>query len=236
LKLRGAISTPSGKKRYVRRLFATIADRYDLITVLLSYGLDRRWKNRLISLAAITSSDRVLDVACGTGDLLLRARQQARLAVGLDVTPKMLVLAAAKTTPPPHVVAADMQELPFPSSSFTVVTAGYGLRNVPQIELAIEEIARVLAPHGRLLSLDFNRPTHPLVRAAYLTYLTIVGSVLGVVLHRDPDTYRYIPESIRNYPGAEGVARILAERGFTDVHVIPLLGGLMAIHRATRGG
>jgi len=236
LSLRGAISTPSGKKRYVRRLFDTIADRYDLITVLLSYGLDRRWKDRLISLAAITRDDRVLDVACGTGDILLRARRQARLAVGLDVTQKMLVLAAAKTTPPAPVVAADMQELPFRSSSFTVVTAGYGLRNVPHIEQAIEEIARVLAPHGRLLSLDFNRPAHPVVRAVYLTYLTIVGSILGFVLHRDPDTYRYIPESIRNYPGAEGVARMLAERGFTDVRVIPLLGGLMAIHRATRRG
>ena len=236
MSLRGAISTPSGKKRYVRRLFDTIADRYDLITVLLSYGLDRRWKDRLISLAAITRDDRVLDVACGTGDILLRARRQARLAVGLDVTQKMLVLAAAKTTPPPPVVAADMQELPFRSSSFTVVTAGYGLRNVPHIEQAIEEIARVLAPHGRLLSLDFNRPAHPVVRAVYLTYLTIVGSILGFVLHRDPDTYRYIPESIRNYPGAEGVARMLAERGFTDVRVIPLLGGLMAIHRATRRG
>ena len=129
-----------------------------------------------------------------------------------------------------------MQELPFPSSSFTVVTAGYGLRNVPRIEQAIEEIARVLAPRGRLLSLDFNRPEHPVVRAAYLAYLTVVGSVLGFVLHRDPNTYRYIPESIRGYPGAAGVARLLAERGFTDVRVVPLLGGLMAIHLARRSG
>ena len=236
MSLRGAIATPSGKKRYVRRLFDTIADRYDLITVLLSYGLDRGWKDRLISLAAITTDDCVLDVACGTGDILLRARQRARLAVGLDVTLKMLLGAAAKTTPPPYVVAGDMQELPFPSSSFTVVTVGYGLRNVPHIEQAIEEIARVLAPRGRLLSLDFNRPAHPFVRAVYLAYLTIVGSALGFALHRDPDTYRYIPESIRNYPGAEGVARLLGERGFTDVRVVPLLGGLMAIHQATRCG
>src|SRR5512138_3445304 len=150
--LRGAIATPSGKKRYVRRLFATIADRYDLITVVLSYGLDRGWKDRLIALAAITSDDRLLDVACGTGDILLRARPRARFAVGLDVTFKMLLHAATKTQPPPHLVAGDMQELPFPSSSFTVVTAGYGLRNVPHIEQAIDEIARVLAPHGRLLS------------------------------------------------------------------------------------
>jgi demethylmenaquinone methyltransferase/2-methoxy-6-polyprenyl-1,4-benzoquinol methylase len=236
MNLRSEIATPLGKRRYVRRLFATIADRYDLITVVLSYGLDGRWKDRLIGLAGITSDDRVLDVACGTGDILLRARQRARLAVGLDVTLKMLLHASAKVTPSPHVVAGDMQELPFPTSSFTVVTAGYGLRNVPHIEQAIEEIARVLAPRGRLLSLDFNRPEHPLVRAAYLTYLTVVGSVLGFVLHRDPDTYRYIPESIRNYPGAAGVARLLAERGFTDVRVVPLLGGLMTIHLARRSG
>ena len=236
MSLRSEISTPIGKRRYVRRLFATIADRYDLITVVLSYGLDRRWKDRLIALAALTRDDRVLDVACGTGDILLRARRRARLAVGLDVTVKMLVHAAAKTAPPPHLVAGDMQELPFPSSSFTVVTAGYGLRNVPRIEQAIEEIARVLAPDGRLLSLDFNRPGHPVVRAVYLTYLTLVGSVLGLVLHRDPDTYRYIPESIRNYPGAAGVARLLGERGFTDVRVVPLLGGLMTIHLARRVG
>jgi len=236
MSLRSEISTPIGKRRYVRRLFATIADRYDLITVVLSYGLDRRWKDRLIALAALTRDDRVLDVACGTGDILLRARQRAQLAVGLDVTVKMLVHAAAKTAPPPQLVAGDMQELPFPSSSFTVVTAGYGLRNVPRIEQAIEEIARVLAPRGRLLSLDFNRPEHPVVRAAYLAYLTVVGSVLGFVLHRDPNTYRYIPESIRGYPGAAGVARLLAERGFTDVRVVPLLGGLMAIHLARRSG
>jgi demethylmenaquinone methyltransferase / 2-methoxy-6-polyprenyl-1,4-benzoquinol methylase len=234
--LRSEISTPVGKRRYVRRLFATIADRYDVITVLLSYGLDRRWKDQLIGLAGITGDDRVLDLACGTGDILLRARPRARLAVGLDVTLQMLVRAAAKVTPPPHLVAGDMQELPFPSSSFTLVTAGYGLRNVPNIEQAIEEIARVLVPHGRLLSLDFNKPEHPIVRAAYLTYLTVVGSVLGFVLHRDPDTYRYIPESIRNYPGAPGVARLLAERGFTAVRIVPLLGGLMTIHVARRSG
>ena len=190
----------------------------------------------LVELAALKPGERVLDVACGTGDILTRARRQARLAIGLDVTFKMLLHAATKSEPSPRLVAADMQELPFPPSSFTVVTVGYGLRNVPHIERAIDEIARVLAPRGRLASLDFNRPTQPALRALYLSYLTIVGSVLGFVLHRDPDTYRYIPESIRNYPGAEGVARLLADRGFTDVRVVPLLGGLMAIHLARRSG
>ena len=242
MNLRSTIATPAGKQRYVRRMFATIADRYDLITVVLSYGRDRKWKDRLIGLAAITRDDRVLDLACGTGDILFRAAEKARLAVGLDVTFRMLQLAAAKRSllrqgangAPAPLVTGDMLALPFPAAHFTVVTTGYGLRNVPDIEQAIDEIARVLAPGGRLLSLDFNRPAQPLLRAAYLIYLTIVGSALGFVLHRDPDTYRYIPESIRNYPGAEGVARLLEKRGFEQVRVVPLLGGLMVIHVARK--
>jgi len=246
MSLRSTIATPAGKQRYVRRIFATIADRYDLITVVLSYGRDRKWKDRLIALASITPDDRVLDLACGTGDILFRAAKTARLAVGLDVTFRMLQLAAAKAKASlvrrsaggakATLVTGDMQALPFPAAHFTVVTTGYGLRNVPDIEQAIDEIARVLAPGGRLLSLDFNRPAQPLLRAVYLVYLTIVGSSLGFVLHRDPDTYRYIPESIRNYPGAEGVARLLEKRGFEQVRVLPLLGGLMAIHVARRAG
>ena len=105
---------------------------------------------------------------------------------------------------------------------------------MPDLVQAIDELHRVLAPGGRVLSLDFNRPAHPVVRAAYLAYLTIVGSTLGLLLHGDPDTYRYIPESIRNYPGAAGVARLLERRGFTDVNVLSLLGGLMAIHRGRK--
>ena len=234
MSLRSTIATPAGKQRYVRRIFATIADRYDLITVVLSYGRDRKWKDRLIALASITRDDRVLDLACGTGDIMFLAAETARLAVGLDVTFRMLQLAAAKAKAPLTLVTGDMLALPFPAAHFTVVTTGYGLRNVPDLERAIDEIARVLVPGGRLLSLDFNRPTQPVLRAAYLTYLTIVGSALGFVLHRDPDTYRYIPESIRRYPGAAGVAALLSRAGFEQSRVIPLLGGLMAINTARR--
>ena len=244
MKLRQAISTAEGKQRYVRRLFATIADRYDFITGFLSYGQDRRWKRRLIQLARLQSSDRVLDLACGTGDIVFAAAPNVQRAVGLDVTHRMLQLARArreaalKDEAPlkgchPRFVTGDMLALPFPDRSFTVVTIGYGLRNVPDLTRSLEEIRRVLKPRGRVLSLDFNRPSNPIVRAAYLVYLTIVGSALGFVLHGDPNTYRYIPESIRNYPGAAGVAFMMEQLGFTDVRVIRVLGGLMAIHTAT---
>lgn len=234
MSLRATIASPRGKQQYVRRLFATIADRYDLITVVLSYGLDRRWKDRLIALAAPRAHDRVLDLACGTGDILFRAADRVQLAVGLDVTLRMLQLAALKRKA--TLVNGDMLALPFASGYFSVVTAGYGLRNVPDLQNAIGEIARVLAPGGRFLSLDFNRPERAWLRGAYLAYLTIVGSTLGLLLHRDPDTYRYIPESIRHYPGASGVARLLEQRGFEQVRIVPLLGGLMAIHSAVKPG
>ena len=250
--LRSSIATPEGKRRYTRRLFATIADRYDFITRFLSYGQDRRWKQRLIQLARLEPTDRVLDLACGTGDIVFAAAPQVSRAVGLDMTFRMLQLARARAAPlkerPTNLTGAyggrpftgcharfitgDMLALPFPDHSFTVVTIGYGLRNVPDLQQSLREIRRVVTPGGRVLSLDFNRPSNSLVRAVYLLYLTVVGSALGYALHRDPDTYRYIPESIRNYPGAGGVARMMEQLGFTDVRVVRVLGGLMAIHLA----
>jgi ubiquinone/menaquinone biosynthesis methyltransferase len=230
--LRSTISTPDGKRRYVRQLFSTIADRYDFITVFLSYGQDRRWKRRLIRLARLQPSDRVLDLACGTGDILFEAAPHVKRAVGLDLTHRMVVLARQRQPLP--LVTGDMLDLPFPDGAFTVVTTGYGLRNVPDLDRTLREIRRVLAPGGQLLSLDFNRPSLAPVRFVYHGYLTLVGSVLGLALHGDPDTYRYIPESIRNYPGAHAVARMMEQHGFEQVRVLPVLGGLMAIHTARR--
>ena len=264
--LGAAFDSPESKRRYVRRLFATIADRYDLITAVLSYGQDARWKARLVREAAVTPTERALDLACGTGDIASATAAAGARTVGLDVTLRMLEIANAKQQPasptslrgsyagppepwrrrklaplsrasgggPVQYVCGDMTALPFQPQTFDLVTTGYGLRNVPDLDGAIGEIARVLRSRGRLLSLDFNRPRSPIVRAAYLAYLRIVGSTLGWILHRDPDTYRYIPESIKRYPGAEGVAELLRARGFKRVRIVPLLWGLMTLHIAYR--
>jgi ubiquinone/menaquinone biosynthesis C-methylase UbiE len=263
--LRAALSSADSKAPYVRRLFHTIADRYDLITGLLSFGRDRRWKAKVIDLAGVRDGQRALDLAAGTGDIAFGLAARGARVVALDITHRMLQLASrkraslirgasplglpdtvARGAPVPRAarvasllgdvtfVTGDMMALPFPDGAFDVVTTGYGIRNVPAIEPAIAEIRRVLRPGGLLLSLDFDRPANPIVRSVYLGYLTLVGSALGWVLHRDPDTYRYIPESIRRYPGAAAVAAMLARAGFDDSRVIPLLGGLMAINTATR--
>lgn len=235
MSVRDRIATPEGKRRYVRSLFATIADRYDLITRLLSYGQDRRWKRRLVSMAAPVRGLRALDLATGTGDIAFALANEGARVVGLDLTPRMIELARGKrssASPAASFLVGDMLALPFPAASFDLVTTGYGLRNVPDLTAAIDEIRRVLKPGGRVLSLDFNRPQNALVRSAYLAYLSIVGGAIGWTLHRDPDTYRYIPASIRNYPGADAVSRLLEARGFTRARHRRILGGLMAIHDA----
>jgi len=241
MSLDDAFQTPQSKRRYVRQLFATIADRYDLITRVLSYGQDARWKARLVSMAEVRAGERALDLACGTGDIAFAVAARGARAVGLDITHRMLQLArlrpgsgGSSSQAPVEFISGDMTSLPFRSSSFDLVTTGYGLRNVPDLDAAIDEIARVLRPGGRLLSLDFNRPESAVIRAAYLAYLTGVGASLGWLLHRDPDTYRYIPASIRRYPGAGGVADRMNSRGFTRVRIVPLLFGLMTLHVAER--
>ena len=229
--LRDAFASPQSKRRHVRDLFATIADRYDLITVLLSFGLDRRWKRRVVRLAA---GERALDLACGTGDITFGLAAAGARVVGLDVTHRMVQLAHAKhrASGSPAFVQGDMMALPFADGHFDVVTAGYGLRNVPELGPALAEIRRVLRPGGTFVSLDFNRPSNPVVRGVYLAYLTAVGSALGRVLHGDPDTYRYIPASIQRYPGAPMVVRMMRDEGFSDARWERVLGGLMAIHVA----
>jgi demethylmenaquinone methyltransferase/2-methoxy-6-polyprenyl-1,4-benzoquinol methylase len=235
MSLRDRIATPDGKRRYVRSLFATIADRYDFITVALSYGQDRRWKRRLVDLIAPRRGSQALDLATGTGDIALALSARGARVCGVDITLRMIELARRKPgADAATFLVGDMLTLPFRAASFDIVTTGYGLRNVPHLDVAIDEIARVLAPGGQFVSLDFNRPENGLVRAVYLAYLTVVGSVLGWTLHRDPDTYRYIPASIRQYPGAPAVARMLEARGFRSVRTHRVLGGLMAVHHAFR--
>jgi ubiquinone/menaquinone biosynthesis methyltransferase len=237
MSLRERIATPEGKRRYVRTLFATIADRYDLITVLLSYGQDERWKRRLIAMAAPRPGVRALDLATGTGDIAFGLAAHGARVTGLDITHRMIELARDKANArrgAPRFLVGDMLALPFHARAFDIVTTGYGLRNVPNLSAAIDEIARVLAPGGQILSLDFNRPSNRAVRAAYLAYLTTVGAAVGWLLHGDPDTYRYIPASIRTYPGAQAVARLFEARGFSRVRCHAVLGGLMTIHHAIR--
>lgn len=237
--LQDAFESPEAKRRYNSRMFGIIAPKYDFITRFLSFGRDQAWKRQLIELAAISAGQRVVDLACGTGDLAVAAAARGARVVGLDLTPRMIELArerAGAATPGLEIgwLVGDMHALPFASASVDVITTGYGLRNVPELTTALVEGHRVLRTGGVLCSLDFDRPDSMWLRRIYLGYLNGVGSTVGWLLHRDPDTYRYIPASIRRYPGARAVTAMMKEIGFREARAIRVLGGLMAIHIARK--
>ncbi len=236
LDLKEHISSKEKKQRYVNRMFETIASRYDFFTVFMSYGMDRGWKRKLVEMASLKGDEVTLDLACGTGDItfeIARRLKQGR-AVGLDITRSMLEIAERKRresqTANVDFHRADIMKIPFEDESFDCVTGGYALRNVPDVEGALSEIRRVLKPGGRFLSLDFGHPSNRLYRWLYLNYLIVVGSTVGLIMHGDMDTYRYIPESLKLYPGQRGVQKMMQSVGFVDTGFREFGGGIMAIN------
>jgi demethylmenaquinone methyltransferase / 2-methoxy-6-polyprenyl-1,4-benzoquinol methylase len=234
------LSSKEKKQGYVNQMFETISPRYDCFTRFFSYGMDGGWKRKLISMLALKGHERVLDLACGTGDITFAEGRELPHgeAVGLDITQGMLVIAEQRRrelqASNVRFQRADIMTLPYVNESFDCVTGGYALRNVPDIYGALYEIHRVLKPGGRFFSLDFGHPRFGLYRWAYLNYLIVVGSLTGLALHGDADVYRYIPESLKRYPGQRGVQEMMERAGFVDCGYIEFGGGIMAINYGTK--
>ena len=234
------LATTEKKRQYTAYIFDKIYHRYDFITVFLSYGMDKGWKRKLVEMAALQGHERVLDLACGTGDITFAMAQELKSgeAIGLDLTQGMLVLAHRKHSQlksnNTSFERGDIMHLPHADASFEVVTGGYALRNVPDITGALGEIYRVLKPGGRFFSLDFGHPKNGLYDWAYLQYLTVVGSLSGIAIHGDADTYRYIPETLKRYPGQRGIQQMMQKTGFVDCGYFEFMGGIMAINYGTK--
>ena len=218
LEMKEHITSTEKKQLYVNQMFATIAPRYDLVTSLLSYGRDKRWKRQLVELARIEPQHEILDLACGTGDItfMLAEKLTHGRVIGVDISAAMLEIARQKKRQlglkTIEFESGDIMHLAFSESCFDRITVGYGLRNVPDLSKLLEEIFRLLKPGGRFLSLDFGKPANRIYRAIYLQYLTVVGSALGCILHGNADVYRYISESLKLYPGQEGVKAFKEKR------------------------
>lgn len=225
------------KRRYVRGLFGRIAGRYDLTNDVMSLGLHRRWKERLVSLAGLEPGHRVLDLAAGTGDLALRAskRLPGTKLVAADLTREMMEVGRQRPGGDRlRWIAADALALPFASASFDRVLVGYGLRNFPDLERSLREVHRCLAPGGELLSLDFGKPPNRWLRGAYLRYLEVSTWAAGWILHRDPEAYVYIPESLRAHPTQAELCEMMTRVGFSPCSWHDVMLGTMAIHVARR--
>ena len=220
----------------VNDLFAAIARRYDLINDLQSFGLHRLWKRRVVHLAQIKPGDRALDLCCGTGDLARALAQHGASTTGLDFSQPMLDVAARRQRSfEPQIldlsyIQGDAQQVPFPDSTFDIVSIGYGLRNLTSWERGLDEMHRVAKPGARLIVLDFGKPANSLWRALYFAHLRCSVPLIGLLFCGNASAYAYILESLKHYPAQLAVAEKMRSLKLANVRVINLLGGAMAIN------
>jgi demethylmenaquinone methyltransferase/2-methoxy-6-polyprenyl-1,4-benzoquinol methylase len=223
------------KAQHVRRVFDSVASRYDVMNDLMSMGLHRAWKAYAVAVAAVREGDRVLDIAGGTGDL---ARAFAKrvgprgVVLHTDINEAMLRQGRDRLLDEGLVLPTticDAEELPFPSASFDLVSVAFGLRNMTHKERALAEMARVLRSGGRLLVLEFSKIAKPLEKV-YDWYSFNVLPRLGQWVAGDAQSYRYLAESIRMHPGQQELKAMMKTAGFGHVDVHNLTGGVVALH------
>ncbi|MDD2774915.1 MAG: bifunctional demethylmenaquinone methyltransferase/2-methoxy-6-polyprenyl-1,4-benzoquinol methylase UbiE [Gallionella sp.] len=224
------------KAKRVAGVFTSVASKYDVMNDLMSAGLHRVWKRFAISVSGVREGQRVLDVAGGSADLsrLFLKKVGSRGQVVLtDINNAMLrvgrdrLLDEGITTP---VAQCDAEHLPFPDNYFDCVSIAFGLRNVTHKDVALREMQRVLKPSGRLIVLEFSKVAKPLEKA-YDLYSFKLLPVMGKLIADDPDSYRYLAESIRMHPGQEELKQMMQTAGFEKVEYFNMTGGVVAVHR-----
>jgi len=211
----------------VRTMFDRIAPVYDVMNRVMTAGLDVRWR-RLAATAAVRDGDRVLDAACGTGDLAIADLERgAGKVTGLDFSERMLERARRKDSRI-EWVQGDMLALPFADATFDAATVGFGVRNVADLPLALAELRRVLRPGGRLAILEITQPRGAL-KPFFSLWFDRVVPLLGKVLPGGA-AYTYLPASVKRFPPAEGLAGLMREHGFGDVRFRLMAGTIVALH------
>ena len=227
----------------VREVFDSVAAQYDLMNDLMSGGLHRLWKRFTIELSAVRSGQTVLDIAGGTGDLaakfsklvgadgkvILADINAAMLSVGRD---RLIDRGALSNI---DVVQADAQFLPFDDNSIDCITIAFGLRNVTDKAKALKSMHRILKPGGRVLVLEFSKPTSPLLSKVYDAYSFSALPAMGKLITDDADSYRYLAESIRKHPDQESLLEMVEDAGFVDCRYHNMTGGIVAVHRGIKG-
>jgi demethylmenaquinone methyltransferase/2-methoxy-6-polyprenyl-1,4-benzoquinol methylase len=217
----------------VRTMFDRIAPVYDVMNRVMTVGLDVRWR-RLAAAAAVQPGDRVLDAACGTGDLAIAdLRAGAGRVTGLDFSERMLERARKKDARI-EWLQGDMLALPFADGTFDAATVGFGVRNVADLELGLRELRRVLRPGGRLAVLEITQP-RGMLKPFFSLWFDRVVPLLGKVLPGG-SAYSYLPASVKRFPAAESFVALLQECGFSEVRFTLMAGSIVALHTGTAGG
>ena len=230
------------KAGMVRGVFDSVASRYDLMNDLMSGGIHRLWKRFTIELSAARPGQTVLDIAGGTGDLAARFSRlvgpEGKVILA-DINAAMLEVGRDRlidkgATGNIEVVQANAQALPFEDNSIDCITIAFGLRNVTDKDMALRSMLRVLRPGGRLLVLEFSKPTSPLLGKVYDQYSFQILPAMGRLIAQDADSYRYLAESIRKHPDQETLLDMMRDAGFAECQYHNMTGGIVAVHRGLK--
>jgi len=230
------------KAGLVAGVFHSVASRYDLMNDLMSAGIHRLWKRFTIELSGVRAGHSVLDIAGGTGDLAAKFAEivgAEGLVVLADINDSMLNVGRDKLIDKGVLegltfAQADAQYLPFADNSFDCITIAFGLRNVTDKSLALSSMLRVLKPGGRLLVLEFSKPTNPLLGKVYDAYSFNVLPRLGQLIAGDAESYQYLAESIRVHPDQETLKDVMSDSGFEQCEFFNMTDGIVALHRGLK--
>jgi demethylmenaquinone methyltransferase/2-methoxy-6-polyprenyl-1,4-benzoquinol methylase len=225
----GVLPQGAEKVRVVRTMFDAVAPRYDLVNRIMTFGLDRRWRRATVTALGLPPRSRVVDLACGTGDLCTDLATAGLVPMGFDMSSGML--AAAHATVP--MVQADVLRLPLADGSVDGATCGFALRNLVDLPSFLAELARVVRPGGRIGLLEVAEPSNPLLRAGHHFYFNRVVPRIGAALSDGP-AYRYLPRSVVYLPPVDVLVATVAGAGFPDVRRLTFSGGVVQLLVATR--
>lgn len=237
-------ATEEQAAQYVRGMFGQVAGKYDLLNHLLSFQVDRYWRNttvRRVEHILRRPGMKVMDLCCGTGDLLLALKQRASektLVLGSDFCHPMLVGAATKAgqrnafTP---LFEGDGLQLPLADKSLDLVTVAFGFRNFANYRKGLKELRRVLKPGGMLAILEFSTPPNPVIHGVYGVYSRRILPMIGGLVSGSKEAYTYLPESVRKFPGAEALAAEMEGAGYTRVKFERMTFGVVALHTGLSG-
>lgn len=227
----------SDKGEKIQQMFGAIAPRYDFLNRLLSFGIDRRWRTKAVRLLKYREGSRILDVATGTGDVALEIALRTPDSVkitGADFCREMVELGAAKVAASPYADRIDLkvapcEDLPFADNTFDSITIAFGIRNVVDRRLGLAEMWRVLRPGGRMVILEFSTPRSHLFRQLYYFYFRRLLPIVGGLFSRY-NAYKYLPDSVLEFPSQEEFSRMLADAGFRNIHLHELTFGIATIY------
>ena len=235
--------TGAEREEVVQQMFSSIARRYDLNNTILSFGLHRHWKRIACRMVAEASPEHTIDVGAGTCDLplmLVSEFRASRRVTAVDLNASMLEVGVEKIRTFScedriHCCRGNAESLSFRDNAFGVAMAGFCIRNVGQLDIALHEIYRILQPGGRFICLEFSRPTGTCLRALYNFYSRRILPWVGMWIAGDrTEVYRYLPSSIREFPDQDALADRMKRVGFSAVDYQNLSGGIVAIHRAVK--